>query len=57
MDLYIGEVFDTMGIETNGDETECLWVRIRGEGQQGRHPTESLLLSTQPGKRDGQLTL
>ncbi|TRZ08455.1 hypothetical protein HGM15179_018648 [Zosterops borbonicus] len=29
--LYIREAFDAMGIETNDDEVECLWVRIKGK--------------------------
>ncbi|RMB96791.1 hypothetical protein DUI87_26857 [Hirundo rustica rustica] len=29
--LYVGEAFDTMGIETNDNEVECLWVRIQGK--------------------------
>ncbi|KAF4796229.1 hypothetical protein TURU_086123 [Turdus rufiventris] len=29
--LYIMEAFDTMGIETNDNEVECLWVRIKGK--------------------------
>ncbi|OWK62557.1 hypothetical protein RLOC_00012636 [Lonchura striata] len=27
--FYIREAFDAMGIETNGDEVECLWIKIR----------------------------
>lgn len=26
------EAFDAMGIETNGDYVECLWVTIQGKG-------------------------
>ncbi|TRZ14352.1 hypothetical protein HGM15179_012749 [Zosterops borbonicus] len=29
--LHIREVFDAMGIETNEDGVECLWVRIQGK--------------------------
>ncbi|RMC16129.1 hypothetical protein DUI87_08341 [Hirundo rustica rustica] len=29
--LYIGEDFDAIGIETNVDGIECLWVRIKGK--------------------------
>ncbi|TRZ08141.1 hypothetical protein HGM15179_018968 [Zosterops borbonicus] len=28
--LYIKKVFDSIGIETNEDGVECLWVRIKG---------------------------
>ncbi|RMC19231.1 hypothetical protein DUI87_03837 [Hirundo rustica rustica] len=29
--LYIKKAFDTIGIETNEDGVECLWVRIKGK--------------------------
>ncbi|RMC06925.1 hypothetical protein DUI87_16376 [Hirundo rustica rustica] len=29
--FYIRECFDTIGIETNEDGVECLWVRIKGK--------------------------
>ncbi|RMC09659.1 hypothetical protein DUI87_13445 [Hirundo rustica rustica] len=29
--LYIREAFDAMGIETNEDGVECLWIRIKGK--------------------------
>ncbi|TRZ07325.1 hypothetical protein HGM15179_019139 [Zosterops borbonicus] len=29
--LYIKKVFDSIGIETNEDGVECLWVRIKGK--------------------------
>ncbi|RMC21909.1 hypothetical protein DUI87_02780 [Hirundo rustica rustica] len=29
--LYIREALDAMGSETNDDEVECLWVRIKGK--------------------------
>ncbi|KAF4803558.1 hypothetical protein TURU_015076 [Turdus rufiventris] len=29
--LYIREAFDAMDDETNDDEVECLWVRIKGK--------------------------
>ncbi|RMC12189.1 hypothetical protein DUI87_11325 [Hirundo rustica rustica] len=29
--LYIRKAFDTIGIETNEDGVECLWVRIKGK--------------------------
>ncbi|TRZ08490.1 hypothetical protein HGM15179_018622 [Zosterops borbonicus] len=29
--LYIREAFDAIGIETNDDGVECLWVRIKGK--------------------------
>ncbi|TRZ25108.1 hypothetical protein HGM15179_002011 [Zosterops borbonicus] len=31
MALYIKKVFDSIGIETNEDGVECLWVRIKGK--------------------------
>ncbi|KAF4792858.1 hypothetical protein TURU_116628 [Turdus rufiventris] len=34
MALYISEVCDPMGIETNDDGVECLWVGIKGKANQ-----------------------
>ncbi|KAF4794900.1 hypothetical protein TURU_097774 [Turdus rufiventris] len=31
--LYIREAFDAMGIETNDNEVECLWARIKGKAK------------------------
>ncbi|RMB97132.1 hypothetical protein DUI87_26416 [Hirundo rustica rustica] len=31
MALYIKKAFDSIGIETNADGVECLWVRIKGK--------------------------
>ncbi|RMC15950.1 hypothetical protein DUI87_08157 [Hirundo rustica rustica] len=31
--LYIKKAFDTIGIETNEDGVECLWVRIKGKAK------------------------